>query len=202
MYEITDKGIKQINRTIQHEFAVMKHTVLQFDEISAIQSAVNACYSNILRECSKIYLSIANEAYKGVTERDGLFSYLWLQQWLYRYDPMTKYVFAHEFDRKRARTFETVVASKRNDLAKELKQAMYNLSVQTTQYADEVTDYAVLQGYIDSGIEKVRWISEQDGRVCATCRGRDGKVYDVHKVPEKPHIRCRCYLLPASNKQG
>lgn len=200
MYEVTDKGIKQMNRVIQHEFAVMRHTVLQFDEISVIQSAVNACYGNILRECKKIYLAIANDAYKSVTERDGMFSVLWLEQFLYGYDAVTKYVFTHEFDRKRARTFEAVVASKKTELSKEFKQAMYNLSVQTTQYADEVTDYAVLQGYIDSNIQRVRWVSEQDGRVCRTCFERNGRTYDVHKVPLKPHIRCRCYLLPASNK--
>lgn len=197
MYELTDKAIGQINRTIQHEFSRMRRTVLQFDEISAIQSAVNDCYGAILRECRKIYLELANASYKGVTERDGLFSYLWLERYFYEFNPVTKYVFAHEFDRKRSRTFEAMVVTKRADIGKELKNAMYNLSVQTKQFADDITDYAVLQGYIDAGINRVRWISEQDGRTCHTCLSRNGKVYDVHKVPIKPHIRCRCYLLPA-----
>lgn len=198
MYEYTDKGIETINRRIQHEFSVMRRTVAQFDEIWLLQDAVNDCYGTILREVKKIYLDIANRAYRDATGRDGLFSYLWLEQWLLGYDPVTKYVFTHEFDRKRARTFEAVVATqKKGDLQKELKQAMYNLSVQTKQYADEITDTATLQGYIDSGIDYVRWITEQDGHVCAECKKRHFKVYPVKAVPIKPHIRCRCWVIPA-----
>lgn len=202
MYEYTDKGIAAINRKIQHEFSVMRRAIATFDEIWLLQDAVNACYSNIMNEVRKTYLDIANHAYKDVTGRDGVITYYWLEQWLFAYDPVTRYVFNHEYDRKRARTFEAVVATKkRSDLQKELKQAMYNLSVQTKQYADEVTDTATLQGYKDSGIEYVRWITEQDGRVCAECRKRHFKVYPVDAVPDKPHIRCRCWFIPAKDRR-
>lgn len=197
MYETTDKGIKRINQVIQHEFSLLRQTVLTFDEINIVQTAVNEAYAMILREVRKIYLELANEAYRASAGRDGLFTMLFIDQFLYQYDPLTKYVFAHEWDRKRARTFEALVASKKKDFPKEIKNAMYNLTIQTTQYADEVTDTATLQGYVDAGIERVRWISEQDGRVCNECRSRNGRTYDVHKVPMKPHVRCRCYLLPA-----
>ena len=197
MYEFTDKGIKEINRVIQHEFSILRQTILTFDEVNAVQIAVNGAYGAVYTAVRKIYLELANEAYRASTGRDGLFTMLFVDQFLYQYDPLTKYVFAHEFDRKRARTFEALVASKKKDFSKEIKQAMYNLTVQTTQYADEVTDTATLQGYVDAGIERVRWISEQDGRVCNECRSRNGRTYDVHKVPMKPHVRCRCYLLPA-----
>ena len=202
MYEYTDKAIERINRTIQHEFAVLRRTVLAFDEVWLIQDAVNACYGTIEREVKKTYLDVANAAYKDVTDRDSVFTYLWLENFLLGYDPVTKYVFTHEFDRKRARTFEAIVSTKkRGDLQKELKQAMYNLSVQTKQYADEVTDTATLEGYRDSGVRFVRWITEQDNRVCAECNKRQGKIYPVDSVPDKPHIRCRCWLLPARTKQ-
>ena len=170
MYEFTDKGIAAINKRIQHEFSKLRKSIASFDEIWLLQDAVNGCYSAILNETREIYLAIANYAYRAVTERDGLFGYLWLEQYLQRYDPVTRYVFAHEFDRKRARTFEAVVATRKaSDLQKELKQAMYNLSVQTKQYADEVTDFATLQGYKDSGIERVQWITKGDWRVCLEC---------------------------------
>lgn len=201
MYEFTDKAIDRINRTIQHEFSILRRTILAFDEINVIRDAVNGCYGAILSECKKIYLEVANNAYKAVTERDSMFTVLWIEQFLLDYDPVTKYVFAHEFDRKRARTFEAVVATKKHaDVAKELKQAMYNLAVQTKQYADEVTDTATLEGYVDSGISRVRWITEGDGRVCGECRARENKIYPVDKVPDKPHIRCRCYLLPVTDR--
>lgn len=197
MYEFTDKAVTRINRVIQHNFTNLRTTVLAFDEVYVLQNAVNEAYSNILREVKKIYLEVANDAYKAVTGRDSVMTMLFIEKFMQRYDPVTKYVFAHEWDRKRARTFEALVASKKKDFSKELKQAMLNLSVQTKQYADEVTDAATLEGYIDSGVDRVRWVSEQDGRVCGECKARNGRTYDVHKVPDKPHVRCRCYLLPA-----
>lgn len=202
MYEYTDKAIATINRTIQRQFSALRRTAMSFDEIWLLQDAVNACYGAIYTEVRSLYLSVANAAYKDATGRDGMFTYLWVEQFLYRYDPVTRYVFNHEYDRKRARTFEAVVATKKKgDIAKELQQAMYNLSTQTKQYADEITDAATLQGYIDSGIDRVQWVSEQDGRVCGTCKERNGKVYDINKVPDKPHVRCRCVLIPAPQKR-
>lgn len=199
MYEFTDKGIKEINRVIQHEFSVLRQTILAFDEISILQTAVNSAYSTIYDEVRKIYLDLANDAYRASTGRTyDMFTMLFVDQFFRQYDPVTKYVFAHEWDRKRARTFEALAASKKKDFSKELKQAMYNLTVQTTQYADEVTDTATMQGYIDAGIERVRWVSEQDGRVCGECKSRNGRTYDVRKVPVKPHVRCRCYCIPAN----
>lgn len=198
MYETTDKAISQINKTIQHEFTRLRRTALAFDEVHIIERTVNECYNTILLACERVYLDLARKIYKETTDVDYLFTLWWLDKFLQRYDPVTKYVFSHEFDRKRARTFEAIVASKKSDIQKEIKQAMYSLSVQTTQYADEITDFAVLKGYEDAGIDRVRWVTEQDNRVCHTCQERDGKTYDVHKVPIKPHIRCRCYLLPAT----
>lgn len=196
MYEFTDKAIERINRVIQHEFSNMRRSILAFDNIYAVQNAVNGAYSAILTAVKKIYLEIANDAYKAVTERDGGFSMMWLEMFLLDYDQLTKYVFTHEYDRKRARTFEALVASKKKDVSQEIKQAMVNLAIQTKQYADEITDTATLQGYKDSGVERVVWVTEQDGRVCRECKSRQGRTYDVNKVPVKPHIRCRCYLLP------
>ena len=67
-------------------------------------------------------------------------------------------------------------------------------SQQTAQYADIVTDAAVIQAFVDAGISKVRWITQEDEKVCKTCRERNGKVYPITELPEKPHWRCRCYF--------
>ena len=197
MYEHSDKAIAIINRRIQHEFVVLRRSIAAFDEIWRLQSAVNACYQNILNEAKQCYLEVANAVYKDVTDRDSMFTYLWIEQFLLRFDPVTKYVFAHEYDRKRARTFELVVCTQRRaDLQKELKQAMYQLSVQTKQASDEITDESTLQAYRDSGVQYVQWVSETDERVCSECKKRNGKIYPIDKVPDKPHIRCRCRFVP------
>lgn len=201
MYEHSDKAIAAINRRIQHEFAVLKRSIMAFDEIWQLQYAVNDCYRNILNEAKRCYMEVANNAYKDVTGRDSMFDYLWVERFLMRYDPVTKYVFTHEFDRKRARTFEAVVCTQRRaDLWKELKLAMTQLAVQTKQASDEVTDESTLQAYKDSGVQYVQWVSETDGRVCSECRKRNGRIYDITKAPDKPHIRCRCRLVSVQKK--
>ena len=199
MYEHADKAIAKINRRIQHEFVVLRRSIASFDEIWRLQDAVNTCYRNILAEAQQCYLDVANESYKDADGYGYIFTYYWLDQFLREFDPVTKYVFLHEYDRKRARTFELIACSqKKSDLQKELKQAMYQLSVQTKQAADEVTDAATLKAYVDSGVQYVRWVSEIDNRVCTECYKRNGKIYPIDKVPKKPHVRCRCRLVPAN----
>ena len=198
MYEFTDKAIAKLNRTIQHEFSALRRRVFAFDEVNAIHTAVNAAYEAIDREAKSLYIQIASDAFKGITGRDSMLGMLWLENFLHEYDAVTKYVYTHEFDRKRARTFEALVATvKKKDISHEIKQAMYAMSVQVKQCAEEVTDEATLQGYLFTGVKEVQWKSETDGRVCAECRKRDGKIYPIDKVPDKPHIRCRCIIIPA-----
>jgi SPP1 gp7 family putative phage head morphogenesis protein len=60
----------------------------------------------------------------------------------------------------------------------------------------DAVDEATLDGYKDSGVEKVKWNTNIDGRECKTCRERDGEVYAIDDVPPKAHRNCRCYLTP------
>jgi SPP1 gp7 family putative phage head morphogenesis protein len=60
----------------------------------------------------------------------------------------------------------------------------------------EAVDTATLDGFKDSGVEKVMWNTNIDGRECKVCRERNGKTYSIDKVPPKAHRNCRCYLTP------
>jgi len=45
-------------------------------------------------------------------------------------------------------------------------------------------------------IQKVRWFTARDGRVCKTCGPLHNKVFDIDKAPPIPiHPQCRCVLL-------
>ncbi len=45
--------------------------------------------------------------------------------------------------------------------------------------------------YREVGIQKVKWLTAQDERTCPICAPRDGKIYDIDKVPdEHPGGRC------------
>jgi SPP1 gp7 family putative phage head morphogenesis protein len=65
---------------------------------------------------------------------------------------------------------------------------------QAKQFADEITDAAVLDDLKAQGYQKVQWHSEEDARVCDICYERNNKIYDIDNIPPKPHINCRCWL--------
>ena len=65
-----------------------------------------------------------------------------------------------------------------------------------------VEDAAVIEGYKKAGVEKVMWIAERDDRTCDTCLKRDGLVFPIRDIPDKPHYGCRCTLKPITEKDG
>lgn len=118
----------------------------------------------------------------------------WLIAFLAAYNPVTKYVYTNEVERKRDYTTEAVIASRSK--AGEFRRGLSYWVQFTAQAAEDVTDAATLKSYADSGIEYVRWITQEDGKVCDVCKERNGKVYHVDKIPPKPHRRCRCHFEP------
>jgi hypothetical protein len=115
----------------------------------------------------------------------------WLMALLLGYDVITKYVYEHEIDRKRARFAEALIATGKKQ--QEFSTAEELLWKQTMQYGINVTDEAIMKAYKDFGVEKVRWITEDDERVCEVCRSRKNKIYPINKAPKKTHYGCRCY---------
>ena len=80
--------------------------------------------------------------------------------------------------------------------------ALRQWSKQVGQYAINVTDYAVFQAFEDAGIEEVEWVTEHDQRVCSLCHKMDGKRYRIDEVPSKPHVNCRCTVIPIFDKES
>lgn len=123
----------------------------------------------------------------------------WLLAFLKEYNPVTLYIYTNEVDRKREYAAESIIAAKAK--APEFQRALRYWSRFTANYADLVTDEAVLQAYKDSGVKQVVWHTEQDERVCDECEPREGQVYPIDKIPPKPHVGCRCWYTPVKDKQ-
>ena len=193
MYEYTDKVIRYMRRRFIRLFYQF-NGLTSFDELNVIQSA-KSLYEELERITEKNLLLIAKRAY---IDHGGKFANAitaaWLLGWLNDYNPVTKYVYMHEVERKCSRFAESVIAS--DNRSEEIEIALRYWSNMVTQYAIDITDKAVWQAYIDNGVESVIWITIKDERRCKECRERDRKVYDIAKVPPKPHLGCRCYLLP------
>jgi SPP1 gp7 family putative phage head morphogenesis protein len=188
MYELTDIVIENIRKELIRDFSKLK-SLLSYDELN-VMSATKAVYSKIDLYVRQMFLQLMQAVYKKVTKRTCPYNYAWLESFLLEYDEVSKYVYANEFERKRDRLAEALIASpKKNE---EIDAALRYLSFMLTAYAVRVTDQVVLTAYQDMGIDAVRWKAEKDNKTCTICKHRNGHIYDIEQVPPKPHLNCRC----------
>lgn len=188
MYELTDIVVENIRKELIRDFSKLK-SLLSYDELN-VMSATKAVYSKIDLYVRQMFLQLMQAVYKKLTKRTCPYNYAWLENFLLEYDEVSKYVYANEFERKRDRLAEALIASpKKNE---EIDVALRYLSFMLTAYAIRVTDQVVLMAYRDMGIDAVRWKAEKDNKTCTICKHRNGHIYDIEQVPPKPHLNCRC----------
>ena len=189
--------------------------VLAFDELSAPRITVltKKMVSRLLKSNKKAYVKIAKEASEeasedikeltGIAVKPLKTDEAFIAAILAAYNPTTGYVYENEADRKRARLAEAliaaVIAGLRLNYRKELKKFANLWHTQTKQYAITVVDNTRIETFRKNGIRRVRWETQKDERVCAECGARDGKIFDIDKLPEK-HYGCRCWLMPVLEK--
>lgn len=189
-YKYTDKVIAYIDNRLIERFSRLK-SLVSFDELNVMQE-VNTLYAGIYVIIRGLFLQMANKVYKDNVRRGELrtLDEQWLDEILNGYDPVSKYVFSSEMDRKCARLIEAIMAS--STKPQEVDAAMRSLSLMCHIYAVRVTDEAVLQALLDDDEDLVRWVAEKDGKTCSVCLSRDGRIYEIEDLPSKPHINCRC----------
>lgn len=171
---------------------------LPFDELNVLE-VVHELYDDLAEDNLNVFLELAGMSYhQAEPHGEDKPSAAWLLALLLTYDPVTKYVYQHEVERKRARLAEALVAvgKSRRGQNEQWRKGLSFWNQQTAQYADIVTDAAMVKAFADAGITKLRWITQEDEKVCKVCRERDGKVYPITELPDKPHWRCRCYWEP------
>lgn len=210
MYRLADKHLEQLKKLIRREFNRLG--IFGFDELNAprITQETIALFDRMLRENQKRYLEVAKKAYlKAVAlavaagykdPGDGKINEAWLIGFLGAYNFVSGYLYEAEAERKRLRLAEQMMTAREY-----LNRPLYNDSLrrsanlwwtQTSHYMLDTVDKATLDGLKDSGVEKVKWNTNIDGRECKVCRERNGKVYSIDNVPPKAHRNCRCYITP------
>ena len=166
----------------------------------AVIEEVNKVYEEVDLITRKYLLLLAKKIYKEIMDlldsEDVVdtITELWIFEQLKAYDPVTKYVYIHEVDRKRARTIESIIAS--SNKVQEVENAKKQFSKQAKQYADNIVAKTIEKAYEDKKVLEVVWETEEDLRVCPKCEEYGGNVYRLEDVPEKPHYGCRCWLTP------
>ena len=202
-YAPCDVAIKNLNREIVEEFGRLK--MAKWDEVNIIRS-VATVYRQSAMKARKRYYEVAAEAYilamimigedtrKAHAMADKKITQKWVDEILDRTDAVTLYRFNTEAERKAYRLAEQLeVGTDRNRL---IDRAMKEWSRQVGQFAITFTDEAVIQAFMDAGVEFVEWVSEHDQRTCGYCKERDGLQYPIDEIPTKPHYGCRCRIRP------
>ena len=111
---------------------------------------------------------------------------------------VTHYTYAEEVLRKRDRAEEAIFSvPTRAQKQLEIDKAVRIFMQQTRFYTDLTFDRASYMALKGNGVERVRWHTQRDGKVCGDCDERDGVVYPINQVPPKPHPNCRCIIVPA-----
>ena len=215
MYRLADKLLEQLKKLIRREFNRLG--VFGFDELNVqrVTRETTSLFGRLMRENERLYLQAAKRAYTDAIATATAAGYkdsgknrvnaTWVLAFLGAYNFVSGYLYESEAERKRLRLAEQMMTAKEY-----LSRTQYNDSVrrsanlwwtQTAHYMLDAVDQATLDGYRDSGVEKVKWNTNIDGRECKTCRERNGKIYPIGNVPPKAHRNCRCYLTPVPKSE-
>ena len=190
MYQKTDKVIVYLSK----QYAKLFRQVTSFDELNVIDVSHKIFDEAVIlteREVTRLVKIVYDSKREGgeISTEDALNLVLTL---MLAYNPVTKYVYRNEIDRKRSRFVEGVIAS--DTPREEVALAERLLISMNKQFAEDATFEAAVQAYIDDGVERVRWVTAEDDRRCQECKSRHGKIYPINSIPPKPHRYCRCYI--------
>lgn len=191
-YSKTDKTIAYLNK----QYARLFRRVTSFDELNVIEVSheiYEEVYALVEQEAQRLADSVYKSRRRSEAEAEGSFdAYAFVLAFALAYNPVTKYVYKNEIDRKRARFAEGVISS--SAPREEIALAKRLLAGMNAQFMDDITFNSLVEAYSDNGTEYVRWITARDDRRCEKCAAMHGKIYPIDKIPDKPHIHCRCWI--------
>ena len=185
-YQKVDEAAARITAKIHKEF---RHNRLAlFDEMNVVQikKHVHKLYKSIYKTVKQEFLKVLNEIYQTIYDEavamgfDGDIRNLdeaWVEEFFNWYNPVTKYVFSNEIDRKESRLFEALVSNELERL-KSYAYAERLITNQIEQYAIDLEDSIAKVVYEDAGAEKVMWNAEHDHKTCSDCAELDGQIFE------------------------
>ena len=203
-YQISNAAAEKITTKIHREF---RHNRLAlFDEMNIVQTKkhVHKLYGKIYEIVKQEFMKIVNEIYQTIYDEavamgfDGDIRNLdeaWVEEFFDLYNPVTKYVFSNEIDRKESRLFEALVSNELERL-KSYAYAERLITNQIEQYSIDLEDSIAKVVYEDTKVKKVMWNAELDHKTCGVCSELDGQIFELNDVPPKQHHNCRCWITP------
>ena len=193
-----------LKRKIKQEFNRIR--LAGFDELNVlrVKQLTEGIYERVDRLNRAAYADICDWVYEWVyvqygkepPDRD------WtkvVDDWLKGYDPVTRYLYGPELERKRLRLAEGILTAAagmdRPMLEDVLKTAASLLLTQSLQAGMDLLAEAETEAYTEADPEAmVQYHACDDDRTCKDCRDYDKKVFRISEAPRIPqHYRCRCW---------
>lgn len=209
MYRHLDKLLSETKKKLRTE---INHVgAMGFDALNVVNTrkVTEEMFDRLLAENEKVYLKAAKQAYRkgaktaeeaGFKGKESDVDGSWLASLLIGYNLVTGYLYKKEAERKRLRLNEQILTAReyadREMFDTSLRRTANLWWTQTVQYGISAVDKATIKAFRDKGVKEVRWVAADDEKTCPVCNGRDGKIYKILKIPEKPHYGCRCYVVP------
>ena len=176
--------------------------------IVGVRKHINKLYKDAYKIIKNEFFGILNSIYEEVYDEAAALGYSgdfedldegWIEEFFDEYNPVTKYVFKNELERKKAYLFESLIADPKAKLQSYVK-AEKSLVKQVKQYGIDLYDAVAKAAFKAAGVKRVQWIAEDDSKTCSVCRELDNQIFDLDKAPPKQHHNCRCYLRPIRDR--
>lgn len=172
---------------------------------SEISKKIASLYETLGKGNYSLLLDVCREAYENAGGKSEVSEQI-ISEVFETYLPLTEYVYKNEVERKRMRFTEAVISRKEKGFNTAEMTNIYkrNASLwisQLRQYGIEVVDAARKRAFMEDETEFVEWVAEDDAKTCSVCEDLDGEIFELSKVPDKPHRNCRCYLISADAEE-
>ena len=165
---------------------------------------IHKLYVDVYKIIKNEFLSVVDEICEGIYSETVLMGFdgdirdideAWIEGFFDKYNPVTKYVFSNEIERKESRLFEALVSNV-EERYQSYATAENLLIRQVRQYGIDLEDDIAMVVYEDAGVKKVQWVAEHDNKTCGDCSELDGAIFELKDAPPKLHDNCRCYYIP------
>lgn len=182
--------------------------LLYIDELSSLSLACHNIQTHLMKLLRTSILSVGrsirNEVYEelGKQGKKAKIDGELIEVFLLQYNPVTKYVYTHEIDRRMARFVEALMATPNpSERAVVIDREMKSTAKMFRQAVIDVSDLAHIESMKAAGVKYVEWFTVKDERRCLECAKLHGKIFPITAVPPKPHFNCRCMLIPTTTKK-
>lgn len=196
-YDDMDKSVDELKKALTAMLNQLRLRATAISSERVLENQVKLAFDRFYDSLLTAYFQAGKKVYPDLTKSK-------LKEWLEEYYVVTEYVFKNEWERKKERFLEMLFTLKNTGASLSGLVAMQSqrrssqlLSQQIEEYGIFVIDKAIMAQYEKENVKRLKWVTQKDKKVCAECRRRSGRIYDIDEAPPKAHYGCRCYYVSA-----